>query len=50
MDAKITKEYPCGYKVNLDLKATSMLDKIDKSLINDSDGCPLHGKDCKKGI
>ena len=47
MDATIVKEYPCGYKVNIKLQATSMLDKFDSKILKEEDGCPLHGKDCK---
>ena len=44
-DAKIKRRFPCGYEVEIEYKATSLLDnKVD---MKEPDGCPIHGKDCR---
>ena len=44
-DIKIKRVYPCGYVEEIDSKATGMFEKTPD--IRNSDGCPIHGKDCK---
>ena len=43
MKIKLKMEYPCGAKKEIEI--SSWFKWI--STVNDTDGCPLHGRECK---
>ena len=42
--AEINVEYPCGFKMHI---KAGMFDMVSGEL-GDRNGCPLHGKNCKR--
>ncbi|KKN69599.1 hypothetical protein LCGC14_0439020 [marine sediment metagenome] len=42
---KVEEEYPCGYKYSIEVSSIFLESDFDGK---DDEGCPLHGKKCKR--